>query len=110
MHLYGHSLGSLLAFDIVCNQPDRLEEGDIESESQSSDLSTSIGAQRVYEPGVDLGDLGSQHQHQQSTQLPTTSNVTPPRQRKSREKLKNPVGGEIQYKKLEFQVDKLMSK
>lgn len=67
MHLYGHSLGSLLAFDIVCNQPDRLEEGDIESESQSSDLSTSIGAQRVYEPGVDLGDLGSQHQHQQST-------------------------------------------
>ncbi|TPX44308.1 hypothetical protein SeLEV6574_g04574 [Synchytrium endobioticum] len=108
VHLYGHSLGSVLAFDVMCNQPDVMLEADEDSEASSPDPTLSVARQRAYGPGVDLGDLGSLHQRCSiGSLLPPAS--TPPRPRKNRERLKNPVGGEIQYKKLEFQVDKLLT-
>lgn len=92
--LYGHSLGSLLAFDILAHQKAASVGGGTASKSSSSRRNSASQKSRFVAGGIDLGDM--------LKGAPVTGE-------------KKVVGGSlgdanIEYKSLYFEVDKFFGK
>ncbi|RKO95412.1 hypothetical protein CAUPRSCDRAFT_12892, partial [Caulochytrium protostelioides] len=95
--IYGHSLGSLLAFDILCNQPHP------QPKSPNVVLHSASGVG----PGVDLSDMFRQHAEAQA-QGRSTAHATADTTATAEGSAPSPTAPQAPYPRLEFDVEHLI--